>query len=262
MTAAALVAAVFVLPLAFLVSGSLREQDAPPPRVPELVPSPLESGNYAAAFDEVALARHTLNSLLVAALVVPLSVLVAAWAGFALARLPGRASAALVAVSFLALMVPLTVLVVPRFLLYRELGVIDTYVPLVVPALIATSPLYVLVYWWAFKRIPRELYDVCALERVSPFTTWRRVAMPIVRPFTAAVAALVFAVSWSSVLEPLVYLHSADLYTVPLGLASLAQIDRTDYPVYLAGAVVATLPVVVAFLVAQHVVLKERRSLV
>lgn len=245
-------AILFALPLAFMISGSLRPPGLPPPSSPQLVPDPLGLGSYGRAFDLVDLGRYTFNSLVVVALVVPLTVVVASWAGFAIARLGGRSAALLVAVSIAALMVPTTALIVPRFTLYRLLGVTDTWVPLVAPALLGTSPLFVLLYAVAFRRLPRDLYDACALESLGPFATWRRVAMPVVAPVTAAVAVLAFVVSWGSALEPLVYLFDPALYTLPLGLRSLAVLDRSDYPVFLAGCVVATAPVLLAFLVAQR----------
>ena len=249
---AAFVAILFALPLVFMISGSLRPPGLPPPSSPQLVPDPLGIGSYGRAFDLVDLGRYTFNSLVVVALVVPLTVVVASWAGFAIARLGGRSAAVLVAVSVAALMVPTTALIVPRFTLYRFLGVTDTCVPLVAPALLGTSPLFVLLYAVAFRRLPRDLYDACALESLGPFATWRRVAMPVVAPVTAAVAVLAFVVSWGSALEPLVYLFDPALYTLPLGLRSLAVLDRSDYPVFLAGCVVATAPVLLAFLVAQR----------
>lgn len=257
---AAVLAVVFALPLVFMVAGSLRPPGLPPPASPQLLPDPLGVGSYGRAFELVDLGRYTLNSLVVAALVVPLSVLVASWAGYAVARLPGRAPAALVVASVIALMIPTTALIVPRFTLYRTLGLTDTYVPLVAPALIGTSPLFVLLYALAFRRLPRELYDACALESLGPFATWRRVAMPLVAPVTAAVAILAFVVSWGSALEPLVYLFDPALYTLPLGLRSLAALDRSDYPVFLAACVVATAPVLLAFLVAQRWLPLTRRG--
>ena len=257
---AAALAVAFALPLVFMVSGSLRPPGLPPPTSPQLVPDPLGLGSYGRAFELGDLGRYTLNSLVVAALVVPLTVLVASWAGFAIARLPRRPATLLVAASVAALMVPTTALIVPRFTLYRLLGVTDTYVPLVAPALVGTSPLFVLLYAVAFRRLPRDLYDACALESLGPFATWRRVAMPLVAPVTAAVAMLAFVVSWGSALEPLVYLFDPALYTLPLGLRSLAELDRSDYPVFLAGCVVATAPVLLAFLVAQRWLPLTRRG--
>lgn len=258
--AAIAVAVAFLLPLWFMVSGSLREPGTPPPRAPELVPRPISTTSYDQAFDLVDLARHTLNSLLVAALTVPLAVLVASLAGFAFLLVGGRARALLVGLSFAALMVPVTALLVPRFTLYRWLGLIDTWVPLVAPALLGLSPFYVLLFYWSFRRLPPELLEAARLEGMTPLSMWRRLAMPLVRPVTIAVALLAFIASWGNFLEPLVYLFDPDLYTLPLGLRSLEALDRTNYPVLLAGAVVATAPVVLAFVIAQRYFLHEDRG--
>ncbi|MFN2471826.1 MAG: carbohydrate ABC transporter permease [Gaiellaceae bacterium] len=254
---AAAVAVLFVLPLVFMVSGSLRAAGLPPPRSADLLPGPLAFGNYERAFELVELGRAVLNSLAVAALAVPLSVLVASWAGYALAQLPRRLTNTVVAVSLIALMIPTTALLIPRFALYRELGLIDTFGPLVAPALLGMSPLYVLVYWLNFARVPRDLLDGARLDGLTPFGIWRHVAMPLVRPATAAVALLAFITSWGNFLDPLVYLFDPDLYTLPLRLRSLEQLDRGDYPIFLAAAVVATVPAVAAFLVAQRWFLHE-----
>src|SRR5688572_13162486 len=206
-TGAALVTVAFALPLLFMFTGSLRELRLPPPRTPQLVPDPLGLGSYDRAFDLLDLARYALNSLLVAGLVAPLSVLVASLAGFALTGLSRRVTGVVVA----ALMIPATALIVPRFALFRALGVTDTYVPLVAPALIATSPLYVLVFAWAFRRLPADLYDACRLAGMSPLATWWRMAMPLVRPVTVGIGVLAFVVSWGNFLDPLVYLYDPDL---------------------------------------------------
>jgi multiple sugar transport system permease protein len=258
--AAAAISLVFLLPLVFMLSGSLRKPGLPPPRTPELVPDPLVLGNYARAFELVDLSRATINSLLVAAIAAVLSVLVGSWAGFALARLPRRWTDALVAASLAALMVPLTALLVPRFALFRTLGLTDTYVPLIAPALLATSPFYVLVFWWAFRRLPAELYDACRLEGMGPLAIWRRMAMPLVKPVTVGIGVLAFLVAWGNFLDPLIYIFDRELFTLPLALKSLAQLDRTNYPLLLAGAVVATAPVIAIFLVAQRWFLHEHRG--
>ena len=257
---AAVVTAVFVFPLVFMVSGSLREPGLPPPRTPELLPDPLGLGSYGRAFDLVDLGRYAVNSLVVAAMVVPLSILVSSLAGFALLRLSRRSATALVAASLVALMVPATALLVPRFALFRQLGLTDTWVPLVAPGLLGTSPLYVLVFAWAFRRLPPELYDACRLEGMTPLAVYRRVAMPLVKPVTVGVGVLAFVVSWGNFIDPLVYLYDPDLYTLPLGLRALAELDRTDVPVLLAGCVVATAPVIAVFVVAERWFLHEYRG--
>jgi multiple sugar transport system permease protein len=254
-----LLSVVFVLPLVFMVAGSLRTLGQAPPHTPELVPSPIATDNYTKAFDLVDLPHQMRNSLLVAAVAVPITVVVASLAGFAMARMSRRAGGLLVAVSFMALMVPTTALIVSRLALFRAIGATDTFVPLVAPALMGTSPFYVLLFFWSFRRIPVELYEAAELEGASPFTTWWRVALPLVRPITVAVAVLTFVVTWSNFLDPLIYLTDPDRFTVPLGLKQLAQVDRVDYPLFLAGAVAATAPVVAAFVFVQRFFLGEFR---
>jgi multiple sugar transport system permease protein len=257
---ALLIAVAFVLPLVFMVTGSLRQAGLPPPRTPEFVPSPLAFENYERAFELVDLQRYLLNSLIVVAAAVPLTILVASWAGFAMSRLPRRLAGTMVALSLVALMVPVTALLVPRFAIFRALGLIDTYWPLIAPALIGTSPFYVLLFYLAFRRLPSDLFDACRLEGLSPFAVWWRVAMPLVRPVTVAVALLAFVFTWSNFLDPLIYLFDEEKFTLPLGLRSLAQLDRQNFPLLLAGAVVATAPVVAAFLYLQRYFLQEYRG--
>lgn len=254
---ALLVLLVFVPPLLLLVSGSLHLPGLPPTPTPDFVPDPLSTEGYERAVELGGLARATLNSVLVAVIVVPLSVLVASLAGFAMARLAPRITALVIVASLLALMVPLSALLVPRFTIYRALGLTDTLAPLVAPALLGTSPLYALVYYLAFRALPADLYDACLVADLSPLRIWWRVALPLVRPVTAALTALTFLLTWSNFLEPLVYVYDRNLFTLPLSLRSLATLDPTNFPVFLAGAVVATVPALVVFGLAQRMFLRH-----
>jgi multiple sugar transport system permease protein len=254
------VALLFVVPLVVMVGGSLRPAGLPPPRGIDLFPWPPTLGNYGRAFELVDIPRYTLNSLFVAAVAVPLSVLVASWAGFAMVQLPRRAAGLLIGLSLVALMVPITALLVSRFAMFRTLGLTDTYWPLIAPSLMGTSPFYVLLFYWSFRRLPPELFEACRLEGLSAGATWRRMAMPLVRPVTVAVAVLAFVSTWSNFLDPLIYLYDERTFTVPLGLRALAQLHRQDFPILLAGATTATVPVILALLFAQRFFLQEFRG--
>lgn len=255
---AVLVATGFVAPLIALVGGSLRPAGQPPPVALELWPASPTLANYHAAFETVDLARQIVNSIIVVALAVPLTVLTASWAGFALTRLSSRVVVLAIGASLAALMVPTTALLVGKFAIFSTLGLTDTLIPLIAPSLIGTSPLYVLLYFWSFRRIPSDVIDAARLEGLGLLGIWWRVALPLVRSVTIAVAVLTFVVTWSNFLDPLVYLHDPDLFTVPLGLRQLAQLDRTNYPVLLAASVIATLPVIGAFLYVQRYFLADQ----
>jgi multiple sugar transport system permease protein len=253
------VSAVFLAPLLFLVLGSLRPPGASAPDGLELLPADPTLASFERAFELVPLARQLLNSTLVVAIAVPLTVLTASWAGFAITRLAPRARKLMLAISLAVLVIPLSALWVPRFMIFRELGVIDTYVPLIAPALLGTTPFYVLLYYWSYRRVPADLIDAARLEGLTPFMIWRRVAAPLVRPTTFAVAALAFVFHWSNFVDPLLYLFSPENFTLPLGLSALKGLGPSDFSVLLAGALFATVPAVVVFALVQRQFLQGTR---
>lgn len=254
---AALVAALFLLPLLLMVSGSLRPVGLPPPTGLELLPPAPTLDSYRRLPELVPLWTWLGNSAAIVALAVPLTVLVASWAGFGIRLLPGPARRLAVVASLAVLLVPVTAVWTTRFELFRLVGAIDTYVPMVAPALAATTPFYVLIYVWSFAGVPDTQLEAARLEGASPWRLWRGVAMPQVRPATLAVAVLAFTVHWANFIDALLYLDSQSRYTLPLGLRLLQLLNPTDWPLLMAGAVVATLPAVAAFLFAQRLFLDD-----
>jgi multiple sugar transport system permease protein len=247
-----LLCALFLIPLAYTIAGSLRTPGLPPPDGIELLPSPLSWSNYRTVFDFVPLWSFFRNSLIVVAVAVPITVLIASWAGFSIARARGAHRARLILLSVIALMVPISALWVPRFVMFRWQGLVDTLVPLMAPSIMATTPFYVLVFALVYSRVPKELYEAAVLEGMSPLTVWRTVAWPLGKPAAFAVAVLAFVFHWSNFVDPLLYLSSESSFTVPLGLRALQTLEPTNHPILLAASVIATAPAVIAFLVAQR----------
>jgi multiple sugar transport system permease protein len=250
--AVSLLCALFLVPLAFMLVGSLRTPGLPPPDGIELLPTPLSWSNYRTVFDFVPLWSFLRNSLIVVVVAVPVTVLVASWAGFSIARAKGAERTRLILISVIALMVPLSALWVPRFVMFRWLGLVDTFIPLMAPAAMATTPFYVLVFALVYSRVPKELYEAAVLEGMSPLIVWRTVAWPLGKPAAFAVAVLAFVFHWSNFVDPLLYLSSESSYTLPLGLRALQTLEPTNHPILLAASVIATAPAVIAFLAAQR----------
>jgi multiple sugar transport system permease protein len=255
-----LVAVLFLLPLIWMVTGSLRQPGLAPPRTIEWLPDPVRLDNYASVFEMLPFARYLLNSLAVVALAVPITIVTASMAGFAMAQLERRSRVGLVVLSVALLLVPITALWLTRFLLFRWVGLVDSLLALVVPALMGSSPLFVLLFYWTFRRIPSELYEVARLEGAGALGVWRRVGLPLAGPTIVAVAILTFLLYWSDFISPLLYLRSQELYTLPLGLRQLQQLDRGDWPIMLAGSVVLVVPVIAFFLIVQRRFLGEGRA--
>lgn len=250
-------AAFFLLPLWFMVSGSLRPAGQAPPTGVELLPPVLTLEGYARLPDLVPLGLYLRNSLFVVAVAVPLTVLVASLAGFGIRLLPARRRRVAVVASLVALMVPVTAVWATRFEVFRIAGVIDTHLPLIAPALAATTPFFVLIYAWSFGGVAESQLEAARLEGIGPWRMWRSLAMPQAKGATLAVAVLAFAAHWGNFIDALLYLQSSSLFTVPLGMRFLQLLNPTDWPLLMAGCVLMTLPSVAVFLLAQRLFLDD-----
>ena len=246
-----------LLPLLWMLAASLRPTGTPLPRTLDILPWPLAWENYARIFELVPLGRYMLNSLLVVALAVPLSLLTASWAGFAMSQLPRRARRRLLVLSILLQMIPITALWLTRFLLFAWAGLTNSHLALVAPALMGASPLFVLLFYWSFRRLPPEQYESARLDGASALTAWWRIALPQVRAALLAVALLAFLLFWNDFINPLLYLKSTRLYTLPAGLMQLQELDKTNWPLLMAASALVTLPPVGVFLWLQRTLLGE-----
>lgn len=250
-------AVLFVLPLVWTVAMSIKPAGRPFSQTLSWIPSDTTLENYRAVFDIVEFGTFAINSVLVVAAAVPITIVVASMAGFAMAQLPRAWRMRLIVLSFIALMIPLTAVWLPRFIFIKELGLIDSRWSLVFPSVFGTSPFYVLLFMWTFLRIPRELLDAGRVDGASLFRVWLDLASPIARPTTTAVAVLAFVRYWNSFIEPLLYIQSVAKMTLPLGLNALLSLDRTNWPLLMTGAVLVTAPVVMVFLFAQRAFLSD-----
>jgi len=255
-----LVAALFALPLALVAIGALRPPDLAASVGAGLLPAGPSLESFPRAFELQPLGRQLANSMIVAGIAVPLSVLTASAAGFGMLLAAPRTRRLLIAATLALLVVPPAALWVPRFVLFSEAGLTDTFVPLIAPAIMGTSPLFALLFYWSFRRIPRDLLDAARLEGLGPVALWWRVGVPLTRPTAFAVGALAFVAHWGNFIDPLLYLFDPDRATLPLGLRTLSQLKPTDFGVLMAGALVAAVPAVLAFALVQRPFLSSARS--
>lgn len=235
-----MVAAAFFLPLLWMGLAAFR----PPgdPITASLLPARITLDNFTNLFSKLPMDRFTLNSIKVVLVAVPLTLLTASWAGFAMARLPRSSGRRWVLVSLLVLIIPGVALWSSRFIIYSQLGLTNTIWVLVVPALMGTSPFFALMFYRAFRRIPAAVYESAFLDGAGVWATWGQIALPIARPTAIAVAILSFVLYWGDYISPLLYVNDATDYTLPVGLQLLQQLGRSDYPLLMAGAVWSTLP--------------------
>ncbi len=248
----------FLLPVYWMFVSALRAPGLPPPRTVEWWPADPHWGNYATLFTLLPMGRYLRNSLLVVAAATPLTLLTASWAGFALSQLPQPARGRLINLSVAFLLIPASAVWLFRFQLLRWFGLLDTLWGLIIPAIAASSPLFVLLYFWSFRRVPGELIEAARLDGAEVGQLWWRVAMPLVRPTTIAVAILTFVLYWSDFISPVLYIYRARWYTLPVGLQLIRQLDSTNWPLLLAAAALMTTPILLLFFVLQRTFLSNQ----
>ncbi len=245
-------AGVFIFPLLWMLSYSLRPLGAPPPTRLDLFAPPLVFSNYARLFEVVPLARYSLNSLLVLVAATPFALLSGSWAGFALSQAPRPIRWPLLALSVALLLAPGAALWPSRFILFARLGWVDSLLPLIAPALMGNGPFYMLLFYVSFARIPRDVYDSALLDGVGPLRMWASVALPLARPALVAATLLTMADTWSNYADALLYIRAEASYTLPLGIRLLQQLKPTDWPLLMAASVLMVAPVFILFLISQH----------
>ena len=245
------ITALFLLPLASMFVGSLRKTGLPPPTGIEWLPNPVSWSNYSEVFQLVQMGRYLLNTLVVEAMAVPVTLIIASWAGFALSQLPGKFSSRVITAALLMLLLPETALWVSRFIEFRLANILNTPFALTASSLFGTSPLFTLIFYWTFRRVPSETWEAARVDGAGAFRAWWSLGVPAARSAFAAVGVLAFVYYWREFREPLLYIQDIDKYTLSVGLAYLEQLDPTNLPILMAGSVIVTAPILLIFLLAQ-----------
>lgn len=247
-----IIAVTMVLPFIWMLTTSIRKPGVVPPRTLELLPDPRDWSNYLQVFEIVPFGRMLGNSLIVSGIAVPASVLCASLAGFVFVLIAPRPRSWLVGTALAAAMIPTTAFWVSRFVIFSHLGMIDTWWPLILPALIGTSPLFAVVFYWTFRGIPAGVLEAARLDGAGPFRIWATIALPLTRPVTIAITLIVFRMNWNNFSDPLIYIQSTSRQTLPFALSALHQLAPTDWPLLMAASVILTAPAVMLFIIGQR----------
>lgn len=217
---------------------------------PKLLGERIVWENYLRISDRYPFGRFFLNSLKISVIVTAFQVLTSSMAGFAFARLKFRGREAFFAMYLATLMVPFHVTLVPTFVMMRTFGWVDTHYSLILPSLVSAFGTFLMRQF--FVTIPVELEESARIDGCTPFGIFARIFMPLSKPALATLSVFTFMGTWNDYIKPLIFINSIRKMTVPLGLASMQGLYSTDWPVLMAGTVIALLPVLVVFLLAQE----------
>ncbi len=243
----------FIFPLVWVVLSSLKTfQDFN--QIPaRLLPSELYLGNYPRAWNSVPFGIFFLNTTIIVALCVVGELVSASLVGYGFSRLRFWGRNFLFMILLSTMMLPFWVTIIPRFLLYKEIGWTGTWLPLIVPSYFA-NPVYVFLMRQFFMTLPPELDDAAKIDGCNELGTFWRILLPLTKPPLATIAIFAFINVWTDFVKQVIYLSQESKYTVAIGLAFLRwQIAQGD-PVpglLMAATVFTSLPMIAIFFIGQ-----------
>jgi multiple sugar transport system permease protein len=246
-----------IVPLLWMVITSFKtigESQADPPTLVPQDPTGRAYGEILTTGGQNPVLRWALNSFAAASLHALLVVVVASMAGYALARMDFRFKNGIFAVILLTLFVPGFVFLMPNYLLMDNLGWLDTLTALIVPG--AAGAFGVFFMRQFFLAIPKELEEVALIDGANAWTIFSRIILPNAKPALATLTVLSFLTNWNDFIWPLFVLFSPERLTLPAGLTLLQGAYTTDYPVIMAGATVAAVPVLILYVFVQRYVIE------
>ncbi len=242
---------VLMIPLVWMVSTSLKPLDEVYVYPIRWIPSELVWRNYSDVFKNVPFARYLYNSAYISVFAIIGNLLGSSLAAYSFARMrfPGRNVLFLVMLS--TLMVPAWVTMIPHFMLFKWLGWLDTYLPILVPAYFA-QPFYTFLLRQFFLGIPIDLEDAARIDGCSSLGIYWRIFLPLARPALITVAIFSFFYYWNDLLYPLIYLQSQNKFPVAMGIATFRSEQYVNFALMMAAATLALLPMLIVFFLAQR----------
>lgn len=250
------VAVIMLAPFFWMVSTSFKPERDVFIMPPQWIPQNFTFENFETLLrptQQTNLPRAFLNSLYVSLTTTIGEVFASTLAGFAFARLrfPGRQT--LFVLLLITMMIPGVVTMVPSFILFRILGWVGTYLPLIVPVLFGTA-FAVFLSRQYFATLPAELEEAAKIDGANMFQIYWRIFLPLAQPIIATLFVLGFIARWNDYLGPLIYLGAGrpEEFTIPLALASLQSFYTLKWTILMAGSTLALLPIIVLFFVFQR----------
>lgn len=238
-----------VIPLLWMFSASVMPQGEATKFPPRLIPSHVTFEHYQTLFTSLNLGRAFLNSLIVAVVGTLLSLLFNSMAGYAYAKLRFRGRDRLFTMMVAALGIPAQVAMLPLFLLLKSMGLINTWVGVLIPYMAGIYGVFLVRQF--MLSIPDDLLAAARIDGASEWRIYWSVILPVARPVLATLAIFTFMSAWNDFMWPLIVLTDDDKYTMPVAVANLSGEHFPDLELMMAAAVLTVIPVLALFFVLQ-----------
>ena len=241
----------FILPFMWMIATSLKQSKDVFTYPPSFLPTSFEWRNYIAGWTILPFTRFLFNTVIVTGANVVGNLISCSLVAFGFARLRARGRNLLFLLLLATLMIPREVTIVPRFLLFSQIGLVNTLWPLILPAWFG-YPFFIFLLRQFFMSIPHELDDAARIDGASTLRIFTSVILPLSQPALATVAIFAFIGNWSNLLDPLIYIRSQELYTLALGLNLFRGVNFTQFNLLMAVSIIQLLPVLIIFFLAQR----------
>ncbi|MEC0229526.1 carbohydrate ABC transporter permease [Paenibacillus alba] len=243
---------IFSGPLLWLISTMLKTQEQTFQFPPTFIPNPITLDAFPRLFESMPLmGRWIANSFAISGSVGAGTLLFASLVAFGFARTKGRSRGVLFAIVLATLMIPSQITLIPLYIMYKKIGMYNTWFPLIVPQVLA-SPYFIFMFRQFFMTIPRELDEATQMDGGGYWTIYSRVIIPLSRPTMITGFIFAFVFSWTDFFSPLIYIQSEKLQTLSVGLQMIMGQTSHDFPVLAAGAFIALLPIGCIYFFAQR----------
>ena len=245
-------AVVMLIPLIWLLSSSFKDSGRIFVYPPEVIPSPWRPENYPAVLDAIPFVRFAWNTIFVTTLALAGQLISASLVAFGFARIdfPGRNTLFIILIA--TIMLPYQVTLIPTFILYRMLGWLDTYAPLIIPYWLGGGAFFIFLLRQFYMRLPLDLDDAAWIDGAGRWGIYWHVILPQSVPALGVVAVFSFLNHWNDFFNPLIYLSSTDKYTLALGINLFRSYQTTQWNLLMAASVMVSIPCILLYAIAQH----------
>jgi ABC-type glycerol-3-phosphate transport system permease component len=241
-----------LLPLYWLAISAFKSQSQIFAMPPQWIPHPLRMENFRQIWRETTIARSFLNSVIISGGFVTLSLFLCSLAGYAFAKFPGApGNRQLFAFVLATMLIPGAVTMIPNFVLLAKMGLVNTYWSLIIPGAAGAFGIFWMRQYIA-SHVPDELLNAARIDGCTEFEIYWKIVLPMCKPALAALGIIQLIGSWNNLMGAFIMLRTAEMQTLPVLIYLLQGETRTPFGMLMAGGLLATLPLVIAFVVFQR----------
>lgn len=244
--------ALFSLPFLWTVSTALKTPENVFKSPPQLIPSPVAWDNFAKAWTALPFPTFVFNTLFITIVATTAQVLTGSLVAYGFARFQFRGRNPLFYLMLSTMMLPAQVTMIPVFLIWRQMHLIDTFWPLILPAFFGGGAFNIFLLRQFFLSLPKELDEAALIDGASYLRIWWSILLPLARPALVAVTLFSFLAHWDDFMGPLIYLNSPEKYTVSIGLRMFQDSYGVNLEQVMAASLIHILPTIALFFLAQR----------